>query len=71
MSDADDLRRLGAGHVFEVPEDEDLADFVLGKFAPEEDEGVEEMLDRAADAATAWLLEGTEPAMSRFNGPAH
>jgi PTH1 family peptidyl-tRNA hydrolase len=47
---------------------EDLADFVLAPFAPEEKEAVEEMIRRAADACEAWLAEGIEAAMGRFNG---
>ncbi len=59
--------RLGCGP---APEEADLADFVLGEFAPEEEEEVVELLDRAAQAVRCWVLEGPEVAMSRFNGPA-
>lgn len=47
---------------------EDLADFVLAPFAPEEREAAEEMLRRAADACEVWLREGVEAAMRGFNG---
>jgi len=47
---------------------EDLADFVLAPFAPEERETVEEMIRRAADACEMWLREGAEAAMRGFNG---
>lgn len=57
--------RMGCGP---APQDEDLADFVLGEFAPEEWGEVDELLERAARAVRAWVLEGTEVTMSRFNG---
>jgi PTH1 family peptidyl-tRNA hydrolase len=57
--------RMGCGP---APEDEDLADFVLGEFADEEDDAVGELLERAADAVCSWVLSGTEETMSRFNG---
>ncbi len=47
---------------------EDLADFVLSPFAPEELEAVEEMVRRAADACEVWVREGVEAAMRGFNG---
>lgn len=58
--------KLGCGPASEELE---LADFVLGEFASGDEDAVEEMLDRAADAVRFWILEGTEPTMSRFNGP--
>lgn len=47
---------------------EDLADFVLAPFAPDELETVEEMIRRAADACEVWVREGVEAAMRGFNG---
>jgi peptidyl-tRNA hydrolase, PTH1 family len=47
---------------------EELVDFVLSPFAPEELETVAEMVKRAADACEAWVREGVEAAMGRFNG---
>ncbi len=47
---------------------EDLVDFVLSPFAPDELEPVAEMVHRAADACEAWVKEGVEAAMGRFNG---
>jgi PTH1 family peptidyl-tRNA hydrolase len=44
-----------------------LVDFVLSPFAPAEEEGVAEMVRRAADACEAWLREGIDAAMQRFN----
>ena len=47
---------------------EDLVDFVLSPFAPEELETVEDMVKRAADACETWVREGVEAALGRFNG---
>ena len=62
--------RLGVG-----PEDVDLpsarlSDYVLGKFKGDERDTADAMVDRAADAAEAWLDEGVEQAMNLFNRPA-
>jgi PTH1 family peptidyl-tRNA hydrolase len=46
---------------------EELVDFVLSPFAAAEREAVEEMIGRAADACDAWLRDGVEAAMGRFN----
>ena len=46
---------------------EDLADFVLGGFDPEEWRIVGELLDPMADAVECWLAEGIERAMGLFN----
>ena len=47
---------------------EELVDFVLSPFAAEEREAVEEMIRRGADACEAWVRDGAEAAMGRFNG---
>jgi PTH1 family peptidyl-tRNA hydrolase len=47
---------------------ENLVDFVLGPFAPDEREVVEGMIRRAADACEVWAREGVEIAMRGFNG---
>lgn len=52
----------------ESPSGEDRVRFVLEPFEPEEKEPVREMIRRAADACEAWLEDGIESAMSRFNG---
>jgi PTH1 family peptidyl-tRNA hydrolase len=46
---------------------EDLVDFVLGDFLPEESSAVDEMVALAADACQLWAHEGVEAAMQRFN----
>lgn len=60
--------RLGVAPPDGPPAGEELADFVLSPFPPEEREAVAEMVRRAADACETWLREGAEAAMSRFNG---
>lgn len=52
----------------EAPRGEDLVEFVLAPFPPDQREAVEAMVARAADACEVWLREGAEAAMSRFNG---
>jgi PTH1 family peptidyl-tRNA hydrolase len=59
-------QRLGIGAPLEPP---DQSEFVLLPFEEEESEAVERMVCRAADAAQAWLAEGVETAMNRYNGP--
>ena len=46
---------------------EDLADFVLDGFGPEERAALAALLDPMADAVDAWLDDGIEAAMNRFN----
>ena len=60
--------RLGVAPPDGPPAGEELADFVLSPFLPEEREAVEEMIRRAADACETWLREGAEAAMRQFNG---
>lgn len=42
-------------------------DHVLSKFAPEERQRLDELLDAAADAVELWAREGTSKAANRFN----
>ena len=60
--------RLGVAGPDGPPSGEELVDFVLSPFAAEEREPLGEMVRRAADACEAWLREGAEVAMNRFNG---
>lgn len=46
---------------------DDLADFVLDRFTPEERAALDALLDPMADAVECWLDEGIERAMNRFN----
>jgi len=60
--------RLGVAPGDGRPQGEDMVDFVLSPFAPEELEAVGEMVRRAADACETWLREGVEAAMGKHNG---
>lgn len=44
------------------------ASYVLQTFTQKETQEVAELLDKAADAALAWVTEGLDAAMNRFNG---
>lgn len=59
--------RLGILPAAEIPDDE-LSDFVLAAFDPDEEEIVEAMTARAADACEGWLRDGFEITMNRYNG---
>jgi PTH1 family peptidyl-tRNA hydrolase len=56
--------RFGVGR---PPADWDAADYVLGRFAAEEQAVVQAAIGSAADAVEAILKEGAAPAMNRFN----
>ena len=59
--------RVGIGRpplgVHEIP-------YVLGAFTRQEEQALEPVLERAADAVQCVLLEGVESAMNRFNAAA-
>jgi PTH1 family peptidyl-tRNA hydrolase len=46
---------------------EDLADFVLDGFTPEEREVMEQLLEPMSEAVECWLENGIEKAMNQFN----
>jgi PTH1 family peptidyl-tRNA hydrolase len=56
--------RLGVGP---VPPRVDAAEFVLAEFLPEEEPVVDEVLVTAADCIDAWIMDGVDKTMSRFN----
>ena len=57
--------RVGVG----APKDPSVqVDFVLGKFSKAEQPIVDEAVDRSVAAIEAWLADGIEPAMNKFNG---
>jgi PTH1 family peptidyl-tRNA hydrolase len=56
--------RIGIDGPGRVPQ----ADYVLGRFTPEQAALLEPALDQAADAVEAWISLGIDKAMSRFNG---
>jgi PTH1 family peptidyl-tRNA hydrolase len=58
--------RIGVRHG-ELPDD--LAEYVLADFPPEQVLVVQEAVGLAADAVAALLEEGPAAAMNRFNGP--
>ena len=57
--------RIGVGPV--PDEVDDLADFVLSPFLPDEEETLKGLLDPMADAVDLWLAHGMEEAMNTFN----
>lgn len=59
--------RLGVAGPDGPPPGERLPEFVLAPFEEAERETVGEMVVRAADACEAWLREGADAAMNRFN----
>ncbi|MEM9557312.1 MAG: aminoacyl-tRNA hydrolase [Acidobacteriota bacterium] len=61
--------RLGVGGAKGPPPGDDLVDFVLGRFELDEQDVAHAMVERSADACTAWARDGVEVAMQGFNGP--
>lgn len=57
--------RLGVGL---RPPGAELVDFVLGRFAKQDREAAQSMVQRAADAVEAAVEHGVPEAMNRFNG---
>jgi peptidyl-tRNA hydrolase, PTH1 family len=51
------------------PEYMDQADYVLGRFTPEQLAMIEPAIARAADAAEVFIARGIEAAMNTFNAP--
>lgn len=47
--------------------DYDMADWVLGKFSPEDKKTIDEMVQKAAKAAAYYIEEGPDKAMGKFN----
>ncbi len=56
--------RIGVGKDFAPGEQ---ADYVLGRWTPEEMKVLPGVIDRELDAVKTWLLEGLDKAMSLFN----
>jgi peptidyl-tRNA hydrolase, PTH1 family len=46
---------------------EDLADYVLDEFSPEERDAINELLDPMSEAVESWIENGIEKAMNQFN----
>ena len=62
----DEFVRIKFG-ISRPPAEWDTADYVLGRFGPEELPEIKKMIMTAADAVEAVLGEGVAPAMNRFN----
>jgi len=62
-----DYARLRIGVGPRPLDQDDLADYVLDRFTPEERAALDALLDPMADAVECWLDEGIETAMNRFN----
>ena len=60
--------RLGIAPEVGFSNDEELSEFVLAPFANEESDIVGRTIERAAEACECWLRDGSEMAMSRYNG---
>lgn len=60
-------QRLGIGRASGARE---IANYVLGKFSPDESKLAEKVLTVAADQAECWLSAGIQKAMNQFNGTA-
>jgi peptidyl-tRNA hydrolase, PTH1 family len=57
--------RIGVGPA--PPDLDDLADFVLDQFTPDEAETIGQLLDPMSEAVECWLEHGIEKAMNQFN----
>lgn len=64
---SDEFPRIRIG-IDRAPEGWELADYVLGKFSPEEKKIINESISKAADAASAIVNSGIDAAMNLFNG---
>lgn len=60
--------RLGIAAAETDISSDDLVEFVLSTFVADEEETVQELIEKAADACESWLQEGNEATMNRFNG---
>ncbi len=64
----DEFLRIKIGVGDKPHPDYEMADWVLGKFAPQDEKAVKESIERAAQAARLILAQGMEAAMSAYNG---
>jgi peptidyl-tRNA hydrolase, PTH1 family len=61
-----DVARLRIG-VGEPPPEMAAEDYVLGKFAPGDDEAIVDAIAKAQEAVMDWIFEGITPVMNRYN----
>ncbi len=59
-------QRVGIGRVAGGPRD--IAGYVLGRFGPDEQAVLSQVLDRARRQLECWLAHGVQRAMNQFNG---
>ncbi|MBR4345274.1 MAG: aminoacyl-tRNA hydrolase [Lachnospiraceae bacterium] len=64
----DEFPRIRVG-VGEKIEGQDLVSHVLGRFGNDDEEIIRDVLKTARDAAAAWLTDGTDAIMNRYNTP--
>ena len=71
------ISQLGTQNFYRVkigvgakPKGWDLADYVLGRFSPQERELVDQAIVQAAEAVEMILAQGIEAAMNHYNGAA-
>ena len=64
---SDQFPRIKIGVGDKPHPDYDLADWVLGKFPPADQKVIDQMVQKAAQAAAYYILEGPEKAMGKFN----
>jgi PTH1 family peptidyl-tRNA hydrolase len=57
--------RVGVGHP--AHENQEVVNWVLGKFSPAEEELMQSAVTQAADALELWIKEGIVPAMNSYN----
>lgn len=71
---ADIIRRLGTEEIPRLrigigtpPPGRSSSGYVLGRFAKEEQPVIAEAIQQAADAVVAWVEQGLEPVMNKYN----
>lgn len=64
---SDQFPRIKVGVGGKPHPDQDMADWVLGKFTGQDKKVMEEAISRAADAVTLFLEQGPDQAMAKFN----
>lgn len=65
---SDQFPRLKIGVGAKPHPDYDMADWVLGRFSKEDRKAIDAAIDRALDAMECLFTQGTDKAMSRYNG---